>query len=302
MELDYAQVAAMEPALARELVPVWLGSYVEGPESDAFAEAARAALAQTPDEELRTLLSGFGSVGSEYRLYPAEPAARRISRACMPLLLADLELSGLEALAEAARGPCLLLSNHLSYVDTQITDLLLASHLGEALADSVVAVAGPKVYGSPFRRLAALALSTLKTAQSAGLSYNEAGLSPREVARVALHTVEQAGALMAEGHPILIYAEGSRTRTGRLQPFMRAVNRYAALPGVKVVPVAIGGTDQLFPLDARAMRRAPVQLHFCEPFLATETGAKGAIDEAWRRVAAALPERHRPTPETAPST
>lgn len=304
MELDYNQVAAMEPALAREVIPVWLASYVDGgPEIDAaFAANAREALARTTDEELRALLGSFVSVGEAYQRYPAQPAARRVSRACMPVLVRDAVVRGLDRLREVARGPCLLLSNHLSYVDTQVTDLLLARLAGEEFADGIYAVAGPKVYGSSFRRLAAISLNTLKTAQPSGLATNEAGLSPREVGRIALATVEEAGVLMAEGHPVLIYAEGSRTRTGRLQPFVRAVSRYAALPDVMVVPVAIGGTDELFPLDARTMRPASVQLTFCEPFPAAELGAKAAIDEAWRRVAAALPERHQPAPETQSTT
>lgn len=302
MEPDYSQVASLEPAAARALIPDWLATHVEGPPEvrAAFLEAAQNALAHTTDEELRRLLGSFAEVGADWRLYPAEPAARRVSRAVMSTLITGAVVTGVEGLIAAARGPCLLLSNHLSYVDTQITDLLLARHAGTALADRLVAVAGPKVYGSPFRRLAAISLSTIKTAQSAGLSYNEAGLSPREVGRIALQTVHTAGELMSAGRPILVYAEGSRSRTGRLQPFMRAVSKYAALPDLTVVPVAIGGTDELFPLDAPTMRPAAVSLHLCEPFRAEEHGGKGALEEAWRRVAAALPERHRPSPETPP--
>lgn len=303
MDLDFEQVATLDPAIARELIPVWLETYVEGaPEvRAAFRQAAVDALARTSDEELVALLHTFAEAGKEYRLYPAEVAARRISRACMGTLVTTARVRGVEALAAAAKGPCLLLSNHLSYVDTQITDLLLARIGGEALADSVVAVAGPKVYGSPFRRMAAISLSTIHTAQSAGLSHNEAGLSPREVGRIAIETVQRAGELMLRGHPILVYAEGSRSRTGRLQPFLRAVSKYAALPEVTVVPVAIAGTDQLFPLDARAMRPAPVELVFGEPFPAAPLGHRAALEEAWRRVAEALPDAHKPAPETPPT-
>lgn len=302
MELDYGQVAALEPALARQLIPEWLRGYVEGDPArcEAFVQAAREALEATSDEELASLLRSFATIGSQYVLYPAEPAARRLSRAAMPQLLTEARVEGAEGLLEAARGRCLLLSNHLSYVDTQVTDLLIASRISEDLADRIVAVAGPKVYGSPFRRLASISLSTLKTAQTAGLAYNEAGLSPREVGRIALATVEQAGELMAEGHPILIYAEGSRTRTGRLQPFLRAVSKYAALPDVTLVPVAIEGTEHVFPLDQKAMRPAAVRLVFGEPFPAAGLGAKGAVEQCWRRVAEALSEDHRPDPETPP--
>ena len=300
MVLDFQQLASLEPELARGVLPGFLGAYV-APESgaaEAFEEAVRGAVAQTTDDELRELLSRFATAGDEYRLYPVSTAARRISRAAMVTMTTEAEVTGLEHLRRATGGPCLILCNHLSYVDTQLTDLMLATAGAAQIADRLVTVAGPKVYEAPFRRIAAICLNTIKTAQSSHVSHNEAPLSAREVGRIALETVRQATELMIEGSPVLLYGEGSRSRTGRLNPFLRAVSKYASAPHVAVLPAAIHGTDRVFPIDSHTMRPAAVGLRFCAPIPVAEVGARAAVDDAWAAIAAALPERHRPAPGT----
>ena len=297
MDLDFSQVATLEPEVARALIPFWLQGYVQGDEAQkvAFSDAAAAALATVSDAALRQMLQEFGHAGKEYRLYPASAPARAVSRAAMATICRGLHLDGLDHLrAAVAAGPCLLLSNHLSYVDTTITDLILHHHGATALADALVVVAGPKVYSSPFRRLAAISLNTLHTAQSSHLATNEAGLTPREVGRIALQTLGLATERMAEGQPVLLYAEGSRTRTGRLQPFLRAVSKYLRQPGLTVVPLAISGSDDVFPLGADQLRAAEVRLTVAEPLRPEDP--QEALAEAWRRIAQALPERYQPEP------
>ena len=304
MDLDFQQLASLEPALAREVLPGFLGAYVD-PDcgaAAAFEEAVRGAVAETSDDELRELLDRFATAGSEYRLYPVSSAARRISRACMGVMTTETEVLGLEHLRAATAGPCLILCNHLSYVDTQLTDLLLTQAGAADIADRLVTVAGPKVYEAPFRRIAAICLNTIKTAQSSHVSHNEAILSPREVGRIALETVRQATELMIEGRPVLLYGEGSRSRTGRLGPFLRGVSKYAAASDLAVLPAAISGTDRVFPIDSLTMHPAAVSLRFCAPIHVVEREARAAVDEAWEAIAAALPERHRPASGTHPSS
>lgn len=300
IEVDTALIASLSPALARSALPAWIASYVAGAGARAGVEGAlRESIAAFDDEALAVALRDFVVTGDHYRHYPASPLGRALSRAFIGGLLPAAELVGVEHLrAAVAEGPCLLLSNHLSYVDTQVTDALLAGHGEAALADRVVAVAGPKVYGTPFRRFAAFSLSTLKTAQSSSLSHNEAGLSPREVGRIAIETIQRAVQLMGAGQPVLIYAEGARSRTGRLQPFLKGVSRYVGLPGTRVVPVAISGTERLFPIDATQMRPAAVRLCFGEAVVVEPAGRQAGVEACWARLAALLPAEHRPDAET----
>lgn len=298
---DPRLVAGLPPETARAMLPAWLDSHLDAPQSvrSRFASELGAVLSETSDDELSAMLAALATVGDEYLPYLADPLARRMSRRSMPTLLTDATLEGLPLLRHAvAAGPCLLVCNHLSYADTQMTDLVMFQNGAEDLADAVIAVAGPKVYDTFFRRMAAICLNTIKTVQSTGIGDNEAGLSPREVGRIALGTLRQAGELMTAGRLPLLYAEGTRTRTGRLQPFLRAVTKYCAFPGLRIVPAAISGTDVLFPLFAHGMRPAAVRLAFGEPVQAEAGHAREALEETWRRIAALLPEPHQPAPGT----
>lgn len=287
-------LSQLTPALARAALPGWIASHVEGADAEALAARLGGLLAEVSDEALTDALAQFQRTGEDYTLYEAHPIGKIISRAYMGALLVGSTVEGSHHLDALAGRPTLVLCNHLSYVDTQATDALLAQAGASAFADALVAVAGPKVYDTPFRRFAAFCLSTVKTAQSTQLAHNEAALSPREVARIALDTIRLAHGLMRQDRPVLVYAEGSRARNARLQPFLKGVARYA-LPGEGLIlPLSISQPDRVFALDAPTLRPHPVRLVIGAP-VEVPTGDRGeAVAEAWRRIAAGLDARHQP--------
>ncbi|HLU51970.1 MAG TPA: lysophospholipid acyltransferase family protein [Acidimicrobiia bacterium] len=63
-------------------------------------------------------------------------------------------------------------------------------------------------------------------------------------ARVAIHEQlnEQAKALIAAGRSVIIYPEGTRTRTGALGPFKKGAFTIALGLGLPILPVAIEGS------------------------------------------------------------
>ena len=303
MDLSFEQIVQLSPELARQAIPTFMVEYVVAPDEfrAQFLQHAQEALNHWSDDDLVGMLQTYAAAGGEYRLYPADPVARSMTRQIMVDVTPGAVVEGLERLRAAAEaGPCLLLCNHLSYVDTQLTDMLLATNGAEDLADHAIAIAGPKVYAHPFRRLAAISLNTLQTAQSASLSDYAAALSPSEVGRIAIQTIRTACDLMAGGSLIILYAEGTRSRSGRLQPFLRAASKYARCEGLRLVPVAQTGGEILFPANIGKLHPAPVRLAFCEPVEVASMGAAEAVTEAWRRVAAALPEAYQPQATTPP--
>jgi len=301
MDISLDVVAKLSPDIARRLIPQWLGSFVEiSPDLEAtLVEGASSLLARASDEEIAGALVHMVEIGSEYKLYPANRLARDLGRIYMTALTGDAEIHGLDNLRAAVEaGPCLLLSNHLAYCDTQSKDLLLSREGADDIAESIVAVAGPKVYGTVFRRMASSGLSTLKTAQSSNVVHNEAALTLREVGQIAIETVRRSRELMSSGRPVLIYAEGSRSRDGRLQSFFKAVRKYASVPGLRVVPLAITGTDRMMPLGQTQMYAQPVAVRVGEGIMVDPYDRPAAIESAWKQIASLLPEENQPDPAT----
>lgn len=277
---------------ARSLLPAFLAATVVPERAAAVRQTLVDLLAVTDDETLSTALKGLTLLGEDYQVYRADPFARRLSRLYMACLVQpDSRLLGLEHLQGAvAAGPVLLLGNHRSYVDTQITDLLIARQ-DPGIADRLLAVAGPKVYADTFRRVAALGLNTLQTAQSTRVASEQAATSVREVARIAAQTVRQAEERMLAGDAVLLYPEGTRSRDGQLGPFLRGASRYARLPGLRVLPLALDGSERIYPIDDPHLHPATVRLVIGEPFFAEGWERDALLDHAREQIRGLLAER-----------
>ena len=154
------------------------------------------------------------------------------------------------------------------------------------------------------RRLAVAGIHSIKVGQSSRLSTNEVELSPREVMRISRAAMTRAEELMDEGHLVLIYPEGTRSRTGHLEPFLRATNRWLSLKDVVLVPLAIWGSENLYVLDSDQMRASACHASF-GPLLDTRELRKeqgmdrdGILGAAHGALAQLLPEDYRPLPES----
>jgi 1-acyl-sn-glycerol-3-phosphate acyltransferase len=298
MQLTIELLAQMPLPLIRSGLSAWIAQHLDGSADERTRVQARvqACIDEASDEALLSMQAYFTTAGKEWRFYPANEVARRVTRAYMSALTTPWTLADESRLADflAAEGRKLVVCNHLSYTDTQATDSVLALAGHAAFADRLVAIAGPKVYTEPWRRMAAIALNTRKTAQSSTVASEQDSMSPRELAMVALQTLADAERLMDEGYIILLYPEGTRSRDGRLQPFLRAAARYLAIDGLTVLPMAQTGGEALFPIEAERMIAGAVRIAFGESFQpAAFPGKTGALEEAHRRVSAELPERYR---------
>ncbi len=302
MNLD--AITSMEPEQLRALLPVFLAGFIDDDEaSTANRERISAEIADWSVPDLRRVLDTLASLGDETRLYVADPGFRGISRSWSQDVVLDPTLSGVEHLVAAVEaGPTAVVCNHLSYFDSNAIDAILAWRGHGALADRLVSAAGPKVYQDLFRRVAAAGINTLPVPQSTSFTHTES-LSPRELVRRALASVGTAGAAMSEGFVLLVYAEGSRTRTGRLQPFLPAVRRYlTATPGMRVVPAAITGTLNIMPVGRNSLVPSTAAVRFAEPLLVDCTrDARAVLSSAHSAIAMLLPSEYRPesTPDAA---
>src|SRR6185503_7636379 len=86
------------------------------------------------------------------------------------------------------------------------------------LSDRLTVVAGPKVYSNIRRRFSSLCFGTIKVPQSSARSTDDAVMNAREVARGARLAIQVAQERLGLGEALLVFAEGTRSRSGGMQP------------------------------------------------------------------------------------
>ena len=229
-----------------------------------------------------------------------DPLARHLHHFLAARLLSrGTEAVGLDHLDHVPAGPLVLMSNHLSYADANAVEVLLHRGGQTALAGRLTALAGPKVFTSRRRRFSSLCFGAIKVPQSTDVSSEEATLTARDVARAARQSITAARARSTAGDALLLFAEGTRSRTGAMGPMRAGAVRYLETPGTWVVPMALTGPEAFFPIDATTVHPARVILRVgaaiaVDALLAAVHGDRAtAIDAIGLSIAALLPPDYR---------
>lgn len=84
-------------------------------------------------------------------------------------------------------------------------------------------------------------------------------------AHASLRSLNRAGDALRKGVPLVIFPEGGRSATGRLQDFMNGAFYVAIRAQAPVVPVAIVGTYDLLPINSFHVMPGDVILAIGEP-------------------------------------
>ncbi len=76
----------------------------------------------------------------------------------------------------------------------------------------------------------------------------------------AMKSLERAANDIKSGGSVILFAEGTRTRDGKLLPFKRGAFTLAAKSGVSIVPIAINGSFKILPKHSLDIRPSPIEL------------------------------------------
>ncbi|MDG2053219.1 MAG: lysophospholipid acyltransferase family protein [Phycisphaerales bacterium] len=205
------------------------------------------------------------SKDQRYQVFTAQEIERKfrrpLTRVMRPLVLLTTntlrvgnritwELQGAEYLEEAT-GPFVLASNHRSHVDT----VSILGLLPKSISRRTVVAAAQDVFGRQ------------GTTFKKRLMYGFVGLAVAAGFRAfafdrngpPLASIRTSRELIKRGWNLLLYPEGTRTRTGKMKAFKSGVGALARFTGSPVLPIYVSGGDQVMP----AGRVFPTRAHIC---------------------------------------
>jgi 1-acyl-sn-glycerol-3-phosphate acyltransferase len=82
---------------------------------------------------------------------------------------------------------------------------------------------------------------------------------------------------LADGRPIAVFPEGTRSRDGRMRDFKDGAAYLAMRSGAPVLPVGISGSQHMFPGRSRLPHRTRVTIRIGEP-ISLSDGTTGRVD------------------------
>jgi len=84
----------------------------------------------------------------------------------------------------------------------------------------------------------------------------------------AFRSIEKAKKLMSSRNiSVHLFAEGTRSKTGEIQPFKRGAFYLAARAGFPIIPVTISGASKILPKGTFKIKRGSIYIHFDKPVI-----------------------------------
>ena len=166
--------------------------------------------------------------------------------------------------------PCIFMANHVSNLDPPV---LLPSIPG---------------------RTAVLVKKELMKIPFIGTGMRMGGFIPVERNQrreSAVESIRQASKMLESGVHITIFPEGTRSRTGQLQPFKKGPFYLAQQTGAPIIPVSIHGTEGMMRKGSLRILPGDAHVTFHAPVWAKDYATREELMEAVReRIAGDLPE------------
>lgn len=114
----------------------------------------------------------------------------------------------------------------------------------------------------------------------------------RSRARDAIKSLDEAARRMRNGASVILFAEGTRTRDGKLQPFKRGAFTLAAKAGIPIIPVTINRTFGILPKGSLRVHPADIELVFGKPIPVDEYQGREGEQRLMERVRDAVTQNY----------
>jgi len=195
---------------------------------------------------------------------------------------ARLDVKGLENLSCDYKRPYLFVCNHLSNSDALVLNKVLEK-------ENIIFVAGKKLESNSLTNLGFRIIGSIP-------------ISPNSPDKAAIKKVIGA---VKEGNSILIFPEGTRSRTAKMLEGKKGILLLAKLTNAPIVPIGIWGTEKFMPIEKdmgkEAFYDADININIGEVFnlpKKSDDETKGnweanCLNHIMMRIAELLPKEYR---------
>ena len=139
---------------------------------------------------------------------------------------ANIKIEGFEEIKDV-KGPIIFICNHLSNADGLILDNILREKYDPTF------VAGIKLSNDPITRLGTIMVKNV-------------GIKPNSADKEAITRIVK---LVKGGENLMIFPEGTRSRTGAMIEGKKGILLIARLTKATIVPIGMTGTEILLPIN-----------------------------------------------------
>jgi len=115
----------------------------------------------------------------------------------------------------------------------------------------------------------------------------------RENYEKALKSIDEAKEKMEKQNiSIVVFAEGTRSKTGDIQSFKRGAFRLATQVGYPIIPTTIVGSNKIMPKGTFKIKRGTIKVHFDEPIPAEGIKSRQEEIDLMNRVREVVLQNH----------
>ena len=212
------------------------------------------------------------------RLWRRRAYTRWLEEAC-----SSVEVTGLEHL-DGIDGPCVFVGNHQSHIDTLVVHAALPeavkSNLYYGAAQDRWFVKGrKKLVLKPWYQ--SLALGTFPILRGGGA-----------------RALDYASELLAGGHHVFLFPEGTRSMNGELGEFKHGATLLAFEHDLPVVPIYLRGLEKIRPKNSREVIRGKAGADILAPIRFAPGSDVAAATDLIRERLSSVHRQHQPAEET----